>query len=108
MEMKNKFVNHARNVWERAVHYLPREDQFWFKYAYMEEILGEFEKARDIFRRWMDWVPGEKAWMGYIKFEERMGEPQKARDVLYKYLEASPNLATYLKVAKFEFKNRNK
>lgn len=35
MEMKNKFVNHARNVWERAVYYLPREDQFWFKYAYM-------------------------------------------------------------------------
>jgi len=24
MEMKNKFVNHARNVWERAIYYLPR------------------------------------------------------------------------------------
>ncbi len=40
--MKNKFINHARNVWERAIYYLPREDQFWFKYAYMEEVIGDF------------------------------------------------------------------
>lgn len=86
MEMKNKFINHARNVWERATHYLPREDQFWFKYAYMEELIGEYAKARDVFTRWMDWVPGEKAWMSFIKFEERMGEPQRAKNVLYKYL----------------------
>jgi len=29
MEMSNKFVNSARNVWDRAVTLLPREDQFW-------------------------------------------------------------------------------
>ena len=68
MEMKNKFVNHARNVWERAVYYLPREDQFWFKYAYMEELIGEYTKSRDVFTRWMEWGPGEKAWMSFIKF----------------------------------------
>ena len=49
MEMKNKFINHARNVWERAIYYLPREDQFWFKYAYMEELIGEYVRARDVF-----------------------------------------------------------
>lgn len=26
MEMRNKFPNHARNIWERAVTYLPRVD----------------------------------------------------------------------------------
>jgi crooked neck len=108
MEMKNKFVNHARNVWERAIYYLPREDQFWFKYAYMEELIGEYAKARDIFARWMEWGPGEKAWMAYIKFEERMGEPENAKRVLYNYLEAYPHLDTYIKVAKFEVRNRNK
>mgnify|MGYP002386184042 CR=1 FL=1 len=88
MEMKNKFVNHARNVWERAVYYLPREDQFWFKYAYMEELIGEYVKARGVFARWMEWGPGEKAWMAYLRFEERMGEPVRAKQVLYGYLEA--------------------
>jgi hypothetical protein len=29
MEMKNKFINHARNIWDRAVTLLPRVDQFW-------------------------------------------------------------------------------
>ena len=30
MEMKNKFINHARNIWDRAVTLLPRVDQFWY------------------------------------------------------------------------------
>ncbi len=40
MEMKHKFVNHARNVWDRAVTLHPRVDQLWYKYSYMEEVGG--------------------------------------------------------------------
>lgn len=29
MEMRHRFVNHARNVWDRAVTLLPRIDQLW-------------------------------------------------------------------------------
>ena len=36
-------------------------------------------KARNVFQRWMEWGPGEKAWMAFLRFEERMGEPQKAK-----------------------------
>ena len=32
-------MNHARNVWDRAVTILPRVNQFWYKYTYMEEML---------------------------------------------------------------------
>ena len=74
----------------------------------MEEVLGEYTKARNIFAKWMEWVPGEKAWMSFIKFEERMGEPEKAKKILYKYMEVYPTLEAYLKVAKFEIKGRNK
>ncbi len=38
--MKNRQVNHARNVWDRAITILPRANQFWYKYTYMEEMLG--------------------------------------------------------------------
>jgi hypothetical protein len=31
MEMRHRFVNHARNVWDRAVSLLPRVDQLWYK-----------------------------------------------------------------------------
>ncbi len=41
MEMKEKNINHARNLYDRAVGLLPRVDQLWYKYAYMEELIGE-------------------------------------------------------------------
>lgn len=38
--MRNRQVNHARNLWDRAITILPRVNQFWYKYTYMEEMLG--------------------------------------------------------------------
>lgn len=29
MEMKNRQINHARNIWDRAITILPRANQFW-------------------------------------------------------------------------------
>ncbi|CAN0555829.1 unnamed protein product, partial [Ectocarpus sp. 12 AP-2014] len=78
-EMRCKFPNHARNVWDRAVALLPRVDQFWYKYSYMEEMLGNPAKARAIFERWMEWEPEDNAWSAYVKFEMRQEEPAKAR-----------------------------
>lgn len=40
MEMRHRFVDHARNVWDRAATMLPRIDQLWYKYIHMEEMLG--------------------------------------------------------------------
>lgn len=71
MEMKHRNVNHARNIWDRAVALLPRVDQFWYKYTLMEETLGNVAGARQIFERWMQWEPAEEAYMAYIKFERR-------------------------------------
>ena len=44
MEMKQKNINLARNIWNRAVTILPRVDQF-YKFAYMEEMLGNLDGA---------------------------------------------------------------
>lgn len=48
MEMRHRFVNHARNVWDRAVSLLPRVDQLWYKYVHMEEMLGNVAGARQV------------------------------------------------------------
>jgi crooked neck len=40
LEMRNRQVNHARNLWNRAVTVLPRANQFWYKFTYMEEMVG--------------------------------------------------------------------
>ena len=67
MEMRNKFINRARNVWDRAVKLLPRIDQFWYKYSYMEEMVGDAEAARAVFERWMTWEPSSHAWTSYAR-----------------------------------------
>lgn len=46
--MRHRFVNHARNVWDRAVSLLPRVDQLWYKYVHMEEMLGNVAGARQV------------------------------------------------------------
>ena len=79
MEMRNKQVNHARNLWDRAVTLIPRANQFWYKYTYMEELLGNIAGARQVFERWMEWEPEEQAWHAYINFELRYKELQRAR-----------------------------
>ena len=100
--MKYKFVNHARNVWERACKHLPRVDQFWYKYTYMEEMLGNFAQVRSIFEDWMTWEPTENAWNAYLKFEERQNEIENCRKILERYIDLNPNVQSYIKAAKFE------
>lgn len=46
--MRNRQVNHARNLWDRAVTILPRVSQFWYKYTYMEEMLENVAGARQV------------------------------------------------------------
>jgi len=53
MEIRLKNVNHARNIWDRAVAILPRMDQLWYKFVFMEEALGNIAGARQVFERWM-------------------------------------------------------
>jgi len=100
-EMRNEFVNHARNVWDRAVAILPRVDQFWYKYSYMEEMIGDSMKCRAVFERWMEWLPDDNAWLSYARFEKRCGTLESARNVMERYIAAYPSTRSFLKYAKW-------
>lgn len=104
MEMRHRNVNRARNIWDRCVAILPRVDQFWYKYAYMEEMLGNIAGARQIFERWMQWEPEDNAWTSYIKFELRYEEIGRAREIYERMVEVIPKITTWMKFAKFEGK----
>ena len=39
---------------------MPRANQFWYKYTYMEEMLGNVAGGRNTFERWMEWEPEEQ------------------------------------------------
>ncbi|CAM8904518.1 unnamed protein product [Rhodiola kirilowii] len=104
VEMKNKFINHARNVWDRAVSLLPRVDQLWYKYIHMEEILGNVAGARQLFERWMGFMPDQQGWLSYIKFELRYTEIERARCIFERFVQFHPKVIAWIQFAKFEMK----
>ena len=103
--MRHKKVNRARNIWERAIETLPRVDAFWLRYIFLEEILGNFVNTRQIFERWMEWEPAERAWNAYINFEVRHKEVEQARSVYSRFVQCHPRARTWIRWAKFEYKN---
>lgn len=102
MEMRNRQVNHARNLWDRAVTILPRVNQFWYKYTYMEEMLENIAGARGVFERWMEWEPHEQAWQTYINFELRYKELERARQIYERFVIVHPEVKHWIKYARFE------
>lgn len=95
-------MNHARNVWDRAVTILPRCNQLWYKYTYMEEMLDNIPGTRAVFERWMEWQPEEQAWQTYINFELRFKEIDRARHIYERFVVTHPEVKHWIKYARFE------
>lgn len=100
-----KQINHARNIWDRAIAILPRANQLWYKYTYMEEMLSNIAGCRQIFERWMEWQPDEQAWNTYIKFELRYNELERARMIYERFVVTHPEPKNWVRYAKFEEQN---
>jgi len=102
MELKGRNVQHARNLFDRAVTLLPRIDQLWYKYVYLEELLQNVPGARQVFERWMQWEPEDKAWQAYIKMELRYNELDRASAIYERWIAVRPEPRNWVKWAKFE------
>ena len=101
LEMRNEFVNRARNLLDRAVQLLPRVDFLWYKYVYMEEMVGDVAKCRTVFERWMEWMPDDNAWMSFARFEGRCGHWDQAKEVMKRYANTYPSIRSFMRFAKW-------
>jgi crooked neck len=86
MELKNKFINHAKNVLERSITILPREDQFWLRYIELEEELKEIEEAHQLYQRWIAWEPPVHAYISFVHFEMRQNRIDQTRSIFERLL----------------------
>lgn len=107
MELKSRNVQHARNLFDRAVTLLPRIDQLWYKYVYLEELLQNVPGARQVFERWMQWEPDDKAWQAYIKLEVRYQEYDRASAIYERWVAVRPDPRVWVKWGKFEEERGN-
>ena len=89
-------------MFDRAVTLLPRIDQVWYKYVYLEELLGNIAGARQVFERWMAWEPDEKAWSAYIKLELRYSEFDRASAIWERLVACHPEPKLWTKWARYE------
>ncbi|ROW16246.1 hypothetical protein VPNG_01833 [Cytospora leucostoma] len=101
-EIKERNIQHARNLLDRSVTLLPRVDKMWYKYVYVQEGLGDIPGCRQVFERWMQWQPDERAWSAYIHFERRYQEFDNARNIFERFVMVHPEPRNFIKWAKFE------
>lgn len=81
---------------------LPRVSQFWLKYTYIEEMVGNITGARTIFERWMQWEPEPAAWLAYAKMEMRYKEFERAKLVYERFVDCHPeDPKNWLKLTNF-------
>ena len=84
-------------MWDRAVTILPRANQLWMKYSYMEETVGNIPGARAIFERWMEWEPEDQYWSTYVNFELRYKELERARRIFERFVMIHPDVKNWIR-----------
>eukprot|EP00762_Andalucia_godoyi_P000609 ANDGO_05342.mRNA.1 Pre-mRNA-splicing factor clf1 len=104
MEIRNEYANHARNILDRAVTLLPKEDALWLKYVFVQEVLGDIEGTRAVFERWLQWQPDDRAWSMAVKFEKRHRSWDRVRELYQRWIDRFPKIEVWIKFAKFEEK----
>ncbi|KAL5577636.1 hypothetical protein UlMin_019335 [Ulmus minor] len=77
VEMKNKFINHARSVWDHAITLLPRVGA-WIWFAKFELKNGKVGRARTVYERAVEKKADDE------EFEEWCKELERAR-CIYKF-----------------------
>lgn len=60
----------------------------WMAYVRFELTGSELERARAIFERYVECLPGCKAWIRYAKFEGENGDLARARAVYERAVQA--------------------
>lgn len=61
-----------------------------YKFAYLQENIGDIIAARTVFERWMQSFPNEQAWLTYIKFEQRCGKMDNVRKLYERMIDQIP------------------
>lgn len=61
-----------------------------YKFAYLQESIGDIISTRTVFERWMQSFPNEQAWLTYIKFEQRCGKPDNVRKLYERMIDQLP------------------
>ncbi len=103
MEMRHRFINHARNVWDRAVSLLPRVDQLWCVPATQPSM--QLHGACKVSFSFKEVNRGELALhrYKYIHMEEMLGNVPGARQIFERWMAFEPDHHGWMAYIKVTF-----
>jgi len=105
LEIQLREFPRCRTLYEKFLEFNPENVQTWMKFAELETLLGDTERARALYelaicQPKLD-MP-EILWKAYIDFETELEETDRARDLYRRLLERTQHVKVWLSFAQFE------
>merc|ERR1712098_422841 len=108
LEIKLREFTRCRTLYEKFLEFNPENVQTWMKFAELETLLGDADRARAIYELAINQprldMP-EILWKGYIDFETEQEETDRARELYRRLLERTSHVKVWLSLAQFERQN---
>jgi len=105
LEIQLREFTRCRTLYEKFLAFNPENVQTWMKFAELETLLGDVERARAVYELAINQpkldMP-EILWKAYIDFETEQEETDKARDLYKRLLDRTQHVKVWLSLAQFE------
>lgn len=105
LELQLREFDRCRKLYEKFLEFNPANCTTWVKYAELETILGDTERARALFELAVNQplldMP-EVLWKAYIDFEINLEEYDKTRDLYERLLKRTQHVKVWISFAQFE------
>ncbi|XP_056437729.1 crooked neck-like protein 1, partial [Gadus chalcogrammus] len=105
LELQLREFDRCRKLYQKYLEFSPENCSTWIKFAELETILGDVERARAIFELAIGQprldMP-EVLWKSYIDFEIEQEEFDHTRDLYQRLLQRTQHVKVWISFAKFE------
>lgn len=105
LEIQLREFDRCRVLYQKFLEFGPENCITWMKFAELESLLGDVERARAIYELAVQQARldmPELLWKSYIDFEVGLGENELARQIYERLLERTSHVKVWLSFAKFE------
>lgn len=105
LEIQLREFSRCRTLYEKFLEFNPENVQTWMKFAELETLLGDVERARALYELAINQprldMP-EILWKAYIDFETEQEETDRSRELYRRLLERTQHVKVWLSYAQFE------
>ncbi|XP_069464176.1 crooked neck-like protein 1 [Ambystoma mexicanum] len=105
LELQLREFDRCRKLYEKFLEFAPENCTSWIKFAELETILGDTERARGIYELAISQprldMP-EVLWKSYIDFEIEQEEYERTRNLYRRLLQRTQHVKVWISYAQFE------